>query len=262
MKRRPSAIGLHREVKKAGKPESDRKILRKTGERLRGLGVKVSFSHPDKLRPGRNVDIIFGMARTAKVHKILKGYEARGVKVINSPQAIAESLNRKQTYSRMKRAGIPIPETRVVSISSIKPEKLNGKFIFKRPDRHEFTRVVSNPKEAKEALKFYKKQGLKEVVIQRFVEGTHVKFYGIGKEIFLPAEIEKKAGKAMVKTIKGHAIKSGTVSSLKVFGGDMILSGKKVFVVDLNDWPSFSSIREKAAKQIARLIQKEHKGKT
>jgi hypothetical protein len=253
-------IGLHREVKKAGNPKADRAILRATGKELRAMGASVSFFHPEKLKSDRKVDIIFGMARTERVHKILRAYEARGVKVINSPQAISESLNRKVTYEKMRRAGIPIPETKVVSISSIKPEGMKGKFIFKRPDRHEFTRVVSSPKEVKDALAFYKKQCLKEVVIQKFVEGKHVKFYGIGQEIFLPAEIEG-GNKAMVGKIKNYAMRSGQVSGLKVFGGDMIVSGKKAFVVDLNDWPSFSYIKEQAAKGIAELIRKEHRGK-
>jgi len=254
---KPRAIGVHREVKKAGKPESDRMILRATAKSLRQMGVSVSLSHPEKLKPGKKVNVIFTMARTPQVHKILEEYSRRGVGIVNSPRAVADSLNRRLSYERLKKAGIPIPETKFVKIAAIKPEKMKGKFIFKRPDRHEFTVVVSNPQEINNALAGYKKQGLKEIVLQRFVEGTHVKFYAIGEKVFLPEEIEKSVGNELLEKIREYAMKSGLVSGLKVFGGDMIVSGKKAFVVDLNDWPSFSSIREKAASDIAELIYKE-----
>jgi ribosomal protein S6--L-glutamate ligase len=255
------AIGVHRERLLAGKPGADMMILQATGRNLKQGGARVSISHADKLGSNRKVDVIFTMARTAPVHRLLEAYEARGVTVINSPRAVADSLNRKLTYSRFKKACIPIPETKVVDIDAVKPEAMKGKFIFKRPDRHEFTKVVSGAGEIRSALDFYRQQGLSEIVIQRFVEGTHVKFYGVGKEIFLPEGIGKQVGKDAIGKLRKYAAKGGEVSGLKIFGGDMIVSGSKIYVVDLNDWPSFSSIRDKAAPKMAKLIEKEHRSR-
>ena len=48
---------------------------------------------------------------------------------------------------------------------------------------------------------------------------------------------------------------SAEILGLYVYGGDAIISdNEKITVIDINDWPSFAPIRDKASKQIAQLI--------
>ena len=42
---------------------------------------------------------------------------------------------------------------------------------------------------------------------------------------------------------------------LQIYGGDMIVTNDgSLYMIDFNDWPSFSRCREEAAEAIARLI--------
>ena len=41
-----------------------------------------------------------------------------------------------------------------------------------------------------------------------------------------------------------------------IYGGDAIIADDTAYLIDLNDWPSFSACREDAAKAIAQLIKK------
>ena len=249
------AIGLHREASIAGKPEADMAICSLVGEKLRESGFSVEMIEPGNFRAGLETDLIFSMARTKQSHQILQTYIGKGVFVINNPKAVADSMNRQLSYKRLREAGIVIPDTKLVSLKKLSAQPLDGKAILKRPDRHEFTTVVENEAQLQQAIENYKKQGLAEIIVQRFVEGKHVKYYAIGEEIFL-MDAETVATKAQ-GDMKEQAALAGKATGLKVYGGDFIAAQDKAFLVDVNDWPSFSAIRESAAEKIAELIKNE-----
>ncbi len=250
------AIGLHREATIAGKPEADMAICNLVGKRLREKGFEVEMVEPQDFKEGLRADMVFSMARTKKIHEILQTYLDRNVFVINDPKAVADSMNRELSYRRLQEAGVAVPETRLVPLGELSMEALGGKAILKRPDRHEFTTVVENEKQLNEAIKSYKEQGLGSIIVQRFVSGKHVKYYAIGEEIFL-MNTETVAGKAR-EQMEEQAVLAGKATGLDIYGGDFIAAGEKAWLVDINDWPSFSAIREEAAAQIAELIKREY----
>jgi hypothetical protein len=46
------------------------------------------------------------------------------------------------------------------------------------------------------------------------------------------------------------------VVSLDIYGGDAIIDKDgRIYIIDFNDWPSFSRCREDAAKAIAKLLK-------
>jgi len=49
---------------------------------------------------------------------------------------------------------------------------------------------------------------------------------------------------------------------IDVFGGDAIIdSNGKFYIIDFNDWPSFSRCRDEAAKEIVKIVErKEERG--
>ena len=50
-------------------------------------------------------------------------------------------------------------------------------------------------------------------------------------------------------------VKAAETIGLTIYGGDCIVDEKgNISLIDLNDFPSFSSVREEAAKEIARSI--------
>ena len=59
-----------------------------------------------------------------------------------------------------------------------------------------------------------------------------------------------------VESLKQAADKAARVTGMIVYGGDAVITAQgKFFIIDFNDWPSFSACRRDAAKAIAQRIQ-------
>ena len=97
--------------------------------------------------------------------------------------------------------------------------------------------------------------------------GDIIKFYGIGYTFFhysYPAG--GKFGKEQLNGAPKHysfdadklkdiAQRAAKAVGLEVFGGDAIITPQgDIFLIDLNDFPSFTAIRDIAAAEIAKLI--------
>lgn len=239
---------------KAGKPEADIAIANAAGEELKKLGFQVKMLQPEKLKKNEKADVVFTMARGKEVCALLEGFEDREIFVINSPKSIQDTLNRWKCYQLAAANGVILPPTEVMPLTEFVVDK---KYILKRPDRHEFTTVISNQDELKKAIENYKQQGIGNVIKQEFIEGKHIKYYGIGEEVFLADNAEATEQAPVIKRIKDQAVKAANAVKLLVYGGDVLVKEDNVYLVDINDWPSFSSIREIAAKEIAVLIANE-----
>ena len=266
-------VGIYREIKLAGKPGPDQRILDLTADELRKRGIEVSIKKPEEFTGKESADLIFTMARGKEINEILMKKERRGVFVINSPNAIRFSFNRKLTYQKMKELGANVPETKVMKVEDVKFSDIEEKSILKPSNRHEFWFVidplrntisngVENENDFEKAIREYKNQGIGEIIIQRFIEGKHIKYYAIGEEVILPQNIKEEISKEVIEKIKKQARLTGKATGLLIFGGDFMVKGNIPFCVDANDWPSMGSIegftQEEAAKKIADLIEKEY----
>ncbi|MDD3292798.1 MAG: ATP-grasp domain-containing protein [Candidatus Pacebacteria bacterium] len=253
------AIGIYREIKLAGKPGSDQKILDLVAEELRKKDFEVQTVFPDQFDNNIEVDLIFTMARGESINQVLM---SKSVFTLNSPQSIRFSFDRKGTYKKMIEMGANIPETNFYNINDLNFSIINKKSILKPANRHEFWFVVENEEDFNKAIEEYKKEGIEEIVIQDFIEGDHVKYYVIDEEVILPIGIENNFSENIINQIKEQAILTGKVTGLKIFGGDFIVTQDNAFCVDANDWPSFGSIegttQEESAIKIANFIIKEY----
>jgi len=197
----PKAIGIYREGRLSGKQNHDQKILDLTAERLKKKGFKIfkrkpqNFSKIKKESPG----LIFTMARGERINEILIKKEKEGTFIVNSPKAILLSLNRKLAYQKMKEFGVKVPKTKAIKIDKIKFPLLRGKLILKPANRHQFCFPIENKNDFNRALREYKIQKIKEILIQEFIEGEHIKYYVIGKEVILPKNIENKISPILKK---------------------------------------------------------------
>jgi glutathione synthase/RimK-type ligase-like ATP-grasp enzyme len=60
--------------------------------------------------------------------------------------------------------------------------------------------------------------------------------------------------------LKALAQKAAIAIGLDIYGGDAIITPQgEIFIIDINDFPSFSAIRDIAAKEIATLIMNKTK---
>lgn len=239
------AIGVHREQKLAGKPGSDQRILSLVGKELEKKNFQVELKKPDELTGNEEADLVFTMARSrearGKIHKIGYGKTV----VVNKPEAVGDSLNRKLSYERLEEAGVRIPKTTIKSLEDLSFKDIHGKSILKRADRHEQWFIINNEKEFKDALEFYSYQSARKIAVQEFIPGDHVKFYVIGKKMVSPT--------GNIGELRKQALLAGKATDLEVYGGDFIVSDKP-FLVDVNDWPSFGSVEGYAQEEAATTI--------
>jgi hypothetical protein len=114
-------------------------------------------------------------------------------------------------------------------------------------------------------------RGIRDYIISPHVEGDLVKFYGVPAagffRCFYPTDdglskfgLEHRNGQAhhypfdaAHLQIKAEALAAAV--GLEVYGGDCIVTADgNWFMIDFNDWPSFSRCREEAAEAIASLV--------
>ena len=101
-----------------------------------------------------------------------------------------------------------------------------------------------NSEEARlEAVEAMRSMGVSDIVFQHHREGQEVKFYGVGRNFFRPEGLP---------ALREKALEAAAEKGLEIWGGDAVIgAGGDIHIIDLNDWPSFSSCREEAAKAIA-----------
>ncbi len=117
----------------------------------------------------------------------------------------------------------------------------------------------------------YARRGIASAVICKHVSGDLLKFYGVRGTgfffYFYPEEYnhskfgyEAMNGKLQyypVETERLKALADETAGLLRVdiYGGDVIVTADgTMFLIDMNDWPSFAPCREEAAGHIAQCI--------
>lgn len=66
------AIGIYREIKLAGKPGPDQRILDLTAEELKKRGFEVLTKKSEDFSEKESVDLVFTMARGKKINELLE----------------------------------------------------------------------------------------------------------------------------------------------------------------------------------------------
>ena len=140
-----------------------------------------------------------------------------------------------------------------------------GVFV-KRGDLHaldsdDVVRVESHT-DLRNVLERFAGRGIAKAWVQQAIDGTVVKFYGVSGGGFFaalgpePGGLRpESAGLAFVApTLKKVATDAAAALGLEVWGGDAIAAGDDISIVDFNDWPSFSAVRDGAAPAIARRV--------
>lgn len=244
--------------------EKDRAILEAVSARLSQGGHLVMQT--DECAVGtflstETPDFIFSMARHPATLRLLG---SSGVKVINSPSSVERS-SRRRLQELMISLRIPIPVG----------EGTQG-YWLKRGDAAAQTvqDVVYVPdasalSEAKAAMRA---RGISDMLVSPHVQGDLVKFYGVLSpgffRYFYPTDDgqtkfnhERLNGQAHhypfdAAELQRQTGKLAAAVGLEIYGGDCIVCADgSWYMIDFNDWPSFSRCREEAADAIAGLIK-------
>lgn len=256
---------------------ADDKIIRAVLQKLRNRCLSADlYTEEEFISLPVTQDVVVNMCRLEKSLAKLQCLEDDGVLVINSGYAI-KSCTRRRLAELFKQYNIPAPLSAVVKTDSSEMP-FGGEFYpcwLKLPDNPTVIRediaFAKTPQEYKRALDAYAQRGVKEVFVSRHLHGDLVKFYSVSGSGFLHT---------MYPTLSGHSkfgyeenndpVKSipfscerlsqicrvaSEVTGISVFGGDCIIAADgEPYIIDFNDWPSFSGCVEEGSDSIVELI--------
>jgi hypothetical protein len=246
--------------------ERDREILQLTCDEIKrmvGLTEDIPMvDEADLARCPTVAECYISMARSVEALQELSAKEAQGGLVVNTSEAV-ERCQRSLLDHFMREHHVPMPCV----------ESSLG-FWLKRGDAaaqsNKDVVYCQDLKALERAKAVFRARGIEDMVVSPHISGDLVKFYGVGTRLFkyfYPSDDgiskfgdEARNGRAHHYAFDTQALQTDVVRlaeliGIDVYGGDAII-GKdgKYYIIDFNDWPSFSRCKEEAAKAIAAEI--------
>lgn len=248
---------------------NDAAILELVADELRVAGAEVIATEDGALPTG--VDIILHMSRNAEVLERLRNAEERGIKVINSTGAIG-NCSRSRFMQVLEDARIPQPQFNIITDETGFAPLTYPAWIKRSKGWSTHKDDVCFAKDAQEAIEAFRamrERGIDACIHSRHIEGDIIKFYGVGNRYFHHSYpdpekskfgLERINGKAQhhpfdLKRLKETIFKAAETLEIDIYGGDCIVNAQgEFFIIDFNDFPSFSAVRNEVAKEIAAHI--------
>ena len=247
---------------------NDAAILERIAAELTERGAEVVSIGEDEEIPC-DIAAVYSMSRTASTIARLKRAEQRGVTVVNATTAV-ENCSRERFMQILRENDIPQPQFEAVCNGN----GLNADYLHcwikkaKGWSNHKNdVTFAQSMHEAVAAIGEMASRGITECIQMQHCPGDIVKFYGVGNDFFhhcYPAST--KFGKEEINGAPRHygfdanalkyiAQKAALAMGLEIYGGDAIITQQgQIYIIDMNDFPSFTAIRDIAAKEIATLI--------
>ncbi len=239
-------------------------IMQRTAEELMQLGAKVKIYREEDIFTEEIIeDFIFSMVQSPDgIKKLLEISEQKKI-VINTPESVLNCY-RYNMNRILSENEIPFPKSIIVDTKTKDYDFLNDfeeKIWIKRGDAHAVQKedvvFINDKSKVSYVLNEFKSRGLLTCTIQNHIEGDTIKFYSIYEEDFFywyTTDL-KYCSDFDIKNLKRLASASAKALGLEIFGGDAIVTkDSEIFIVDINDWPSFAPIRDRASKVIGNLI--------
>ncbi|HET7824896.1 MAG TPA: inositol monophosphatase family protein [Anaeromyxobacter sp.] len=237
-------------------------VIRLLGER----GAEVEVLYPDEelpdlaaLRPAHDLYVL--KSGTELALSLAGALHAQGGAILN-PYPAASALRDKAISTRiLQAAGVPVPESFVVSAPERLAPLLEGGPIITKPNRGSQGRGIQVVRDAAALASIPRDGGL--VFAQRWhrPDGPDLKIYGVGGRFFgvhrvwPPRTYEDKLGRpfAVDRELEDVARRCGEAFGVDVFGVDVIRSGGRPWVVDMQCFPGFKGVPD-AARLLADAI--------
>jgi hypothetical protein len=208
-------------------------------------------------------DLYLNMCQGPDASARLLDLEASGARMLNRPSSVL-GCHRHRLVRALQASGLSFPATVILPTADAPlpaAQLPDGELWVKRGDVHaqQAADVVHTTREAlPQALAVFGDRGVRQVAVQAHVPGPVLKFYGVGDGSFFHAFREDgrpvDGDTVDINALRRLAFAAAHVVGLRVFGGDAVVASRTAPVlVDLNDWPSFAPVRDRAAAAIARL---------
>lgn len=199
---------------------------------------------------------------------------------INSIDGILRATNKAAVASQFLEAGIPQPEfiagkgKEILICSAESPSAITVPLWLKNCDGSatiaEDTTFCSTNQDFQNAFDSFASRNIQMWIAQTHLPGDLVKFYGVEGTDFFDWDYASKGhskfgheainGKEhgfsfSAQRLKYYADKAAKVLNTPIYGGDAIIDSEgNFYIIDFNDFPSFSRCRNQAAKAIAQKV--------
>jgi ribosomal protein S6--L-glutamate ligase len=257
-------IGVITKREKAHKAGS---VMQEAAELLRTRGVEVEDIYPedsslDVARVEADCDLYLLKSGTETALGLAGVLHAAGAKIINPYPTVVAMRDKIISTKMLQSAGVPLPETWFAS----KPEQLTrlleeGPIVVKPFWAASQGRGVQIVKTEDELATVITQDGV--VFAQRYYQpdGRDHKLYVIGDRVFgvrrvwPPKTLEDKLGEPfeVPDEMREVALGCGRAFGVGLYGVDLITSGGKPYVVDINTFPGFKGVPN-AARLLAEQI--------
>ena len=116
-----------------------------------------------------------------------------------------------------------------------------------------------NEKELEDAKSDFAERGITDIVVQAHVRGDVVKFYGVEpKGFFRVYHVDDNESHYFYQkqVLQANAELLARLVGVQVYGGDAVITADgDAYIVDFNDWPSFSRCLCEAAEAIVKMVR-------
>lgn len=221
--------------------------------------LPAGYGHePGVLQPP---DVVLLKSRTEAARRVARTAERAGSLVVNPPDSTAAALDRAATAAVLDRAGVPAP--RSWAFPALRDLAATGAELpvpvvlkSRTSSRRDLVRLVGS---RAELLGLVPEWGEEPVVAQEFAanDGFDIKVWVIGED--LSAARRRSALESVDKSRDERldpadlpaewiaaARAAGTALGLRLFGVDLLITGGRPVVVDVNPFPGFRGAAEPA----------------
>jgi fructose-1,6-bisphosphatase/inositol monophosphatase family enzyme/glutathione synthase/RimK-type ligase-like ATP-grasp enzyme len=247
-------------------PERKSPIIPEVMHLLRERGTTVDVLHPDESVTGLasvrvEHDLYVLKSGTDRALSLSGALHAQGASILN-PYPVAAALRDKVVATRvLQAAGVPVPETWVASEPRQLSPLLEGGALVVKPYRGSQGRGVQVVRSAAELDSVPAYDALVFAQRHHAPDGPDRKLYCIGgrvfgvKRIWPPRSYEDKLGEpfAVSSELEEIALRCGRAFGVTLFGVDVVMSGGRPYVVDMQAFPGFKGVPD-AALQLANEI--------
>lgn len=261
-------IGVLRE--KEHSPErvsDDAAILHAVADRLgQNAHIEVSVFTSNRIQAIPVLpDLVFYMCEEDPALDLFFQWQERGVIFVNNVESVKNTF-RQNMHELL--SGFPCyPAT--VTVSTDQPCTAGFERVWvKRGDYHAIQRddvvYVDTPLNVDQILEKFRKRGIMSALVQEHIDGDLIKFYGVRDHLsnrtewfhwFYHKNQELKNHPLDKQLLQKVCEQGAGRLGLEIFGGDVIVTENgRIWLIDVNAWPSFALFRDKASEVISDYI--------
>ena len=240
-------------------PERKSPIVPEVVRLLRERGATVDLLYPDEcvtqlgsVRADHDLYVL--KSGTDRALSLAGALHARGAAILN-PYPVAAALRDKVVATGiLQSAGVPVPETWVASKPDDLADLLAGGALVVKPYRGSQGRGVQVVRTRAELQSVTVEDGLVFAQRHHAPDGPDHKLYCIGGRVFgvrriwPPRTYEDKLGEAFAvpQEMEDIALRCGRAFGVTSFGVDVVVSGGRPCVVDMQAFPGFKGVPDAA----------------